>query len=111
MKKINLVTITLLFLSLVSCENNQNNSAKATFNARVLSKGIDCGDIYLIQFNDDVQGLPSNSSDNIFYAINLPSNLQVDDLEVSVNFRIPNDNEKIPCTTRGISYPQIIIEN
>lgn len=104
--------IAVLFLTIVACEsNNQNNQANSTFNARVLGKGMDCGNTYLIQFNSDVQGLPPNDFDNVFYAINLPQNLQIDNLQINVNFRIPNNNEKIACTTMGISYPQIIIEN
>jgi hypothetical protein len=110
--KIIKVLIGILFFTFISCENNSKNELiNSSFNARIIGKGLDCGNTYLIQFYDNVEGMPPNSFDNIFYAINLPPILQVNDLEVNVNFRTPNDNELMACTTMGITYPQIIIEN
>ncbi len=107
-KKISVLLV--LFLLTSSCESTEESQQMPDYNAKVLGKGLDCGNIYLIQFDNDVTGLPPNSFDNTFYALNLPANLQIDNLQVNVAFRAPNPDEMVACTTMGIGYPQIVIE-
>lgn len=75
----------------------------------VIGKGLDCGNSYLIKFNDDFSGIPENSFDNTFYEINLPDEFKIDGKSVYIEFRDPKDEEIMGCTTMGPSYYQIFI--
>lgn len=110
MKRIISITILTVLISLTSCEKVEPQlTEQNTFNAVVKSKGLDCGNTFLIEFNEDVQNLPNNTMDNIYYAINLPDEYKVEGTEINVVFRQPEDEEYIACTTMGTTYPQIYI--
>lgn len=96
---------------MLSCNNSDDNDNQENFNAIVLTQGLDCGDSYLIQFNDNAENVPSNTTDNIFYEINLPEDYRVNNLEINVTFRLPNENELMNCTSQDDAYPQIYIES
>lgn len=109
-------TIFLIFLGLAfinfSCKKEEKEIVeqnKNVHNATVLGIGLDCGDSYVIQFNDNITGLPVNSSSNRYYELNLPDEFKVDGLSVYIEFRAPENDEGMMCTTMGPSYPQIYI--
>lgn len=106
MKKFLFIFISFTFV-LLSCSKDETEDDM--FNATVLEKGIDCGDLFLIQFNKDVSGLPKNDFDNIFYAINLPEAFKVKEKQIKVKVRKPKNEEAMPCTTVGIGYPHLYI--
>lgn len=102
-----------IFLSFSCSKNDDNqNNMKSTLvtNAIVLNKGLDCNNAYLIKFNNNVANIPVNSTNNIFYEINLPNQYKVDNLPIYVTFRLPTNSEIMNCTALGIAYPQIYIE-
>jgi hypothetical protein len=106
-------TLILTFLSffmLLSCSNSDDNSDNLN-NAKVLRVGMDCGDTYLIKFFDGYSNIPQNAAQNTFYAINLPEEYKIENLEIHINYRLPNENEILNCTSEDIAYPQIYIEN
>lgn len=70
---------------------------------------MDCGNAFLIQFNDNVTGLPYNTHDNIFYEINLSESYKINGKKIKVEYREPFDNEIMFCTAMGPGYPQIYI--
>ena len=78
-------------------------------NATVLGRNISCGSLFLIKFDDDVYLLPINTSDNIFYGINLPKEYKIKGIRIKVEFREPFNDEVKPCRAMGLSYPQIYI--
>jgi hypothetical protein len=80
-------------------------------NATVLGRGLDCGDIFLIRFDADVQDLPFSImlTSNTYYAINLPEEYKIEGIRVSVQFRLPKDDEFIACTAMGPAYPAVFI--
>ena len=86
-----------------------NKESVTASNTKVLSRGMDCGDTFLIQFNDGVAGVPANNYDNIFYADNLPEAFKVENTTIHVSFRVPTDSETMACTAQGIAYPHIYI--
>ncbi|WP_445737324.1 hypothetical protein [Mariniflexile sp.] len=102
-----ILTYTLLIFIISSCSNSETDSKP--FNAIVLQKGLDCGNSYLIKFNDGVSGLPQNAFNNVFYEINLPDAYKVEGKPIYATFRLPKDNEYMACTTLGIGYPAIYI--
>ncbi|MFK5958691.1 MAG: hypothetical protein QM495_07440 [Lutibacter sp.] len=105
MKKISLILIGFTFL-LISCNNDDDNNE--LFNAVVIGKGLDCGDSFLIKFNENITRLP-NTIDNTFYEINLPNEFKEEGKEIKVDFREPKDNEFLLCTTLGPGYNVIYI--
>lgn len=106
-------TLILTFISffmLLSCSNSDDeNTNDLINNAKVLRVGMDCGNTYLIKFNNDYSNIPQNTTENTFYAINLPEQYKVENLEIFINFRLPNENEIMNCTTEDIAYPQIYV--
>ncbi len=108
-----LILSLVIFLTFSSCSNSDDTASQSitNFNAKVLYKGVDCGDNFIIQFNSNAINIPTNTTNNIFYEINLPNQYRVNNLDIYVTFRQPNNNEIMNCTTQGISYPQIYIES
>ena len=108
-----LIFSTFIFF-IISCSKNEDNQNTTTptfvANATVVNQGIDCGNAYLIKFNNGVAGVPPNSTNNVFYEINLPSQYKVVNLPIFVTFRLPTNSEIMNCTAQGIAYPQIYIE-
>lgn len=105
MKRISLLLLGFTFL-VISCSNDDDHHE--VFNAVVIGKGVDCGDSFLIKFNEGVSGLPK-SVDNTYYELNLPEELKVAGKEIKVDFRTLKENEYIPCTALGIAYNIIYI--
>ncbi len=106
----------ITFFILTSCNEDNgtiliedDEATLNSFNATVLSVGIDCGDSFLIKFNDDVENLPENNFDNVFYEINLPIEYKVEGLQINVTFREPTNEELMICSSFGFLYPQIFI--
>jgi len=106
MARFRLIFIIMSLLAISCCKNEIEDK---WYNAIVIRKGMDCGNTFLIQFNEDVTGLPDNTSNKTFYAINLPEEYKVSGKKIIVEFREPNTSEMIVCTTMGIGYPQIYI--
>ena len=106
LKKISAIFIAVVILS---CSNN--DSTQELFNAVVVGKGLDCGNAFLIRFNDDVPGLPENTFENIYYEVNLPEAYKVEGKQLYVEFRnIDIDKDKpIICTHLGPGYPFIYV--
>lgn len=103
--------LLFLFISIFLLSCNKTDNQNDTFNAKVLHTGLDCGNSCLIKFYDGVNNVPANSTDNIFYEINLPEQYKINGLDINVNFRTPNNDELMGCTTMDITYPQIFIIN
>jgi hypothetical protein len=105
-----LILTLLSFFMLLSCSNSDDNSDNLN-NAKVLRVGMDCGNTYLVKFFDSYSNIPQNTAQNTFYAINLPEEYKIENLEIHINYRLPNENEILNCTSEDIAYPQIYIEN
>ena len=104
MKRQFLILLGLVLL-LISCNKNIYIADEDLYvtgdtlnNATVLGRGMDCGNLFLIKFDDDVYLLPINTSDNIFYGINLPEKYKIKGMRIKVGFREPfNDEMKFDC--------------
>lgn len=104
------IFIILTFSCSKNDDNRNNTIVPLVTNAIVLNKGLDCNNSYLIKFNNDVTDIPVNSTNNVFYEINLPNQYKVNNLPVYVTYRLPTNSEIMNCTNQGITYPQIYIE-
>ena len=72
---------------------NDNEINETSPNATVIGKGLDCGNSYLIKFDDDFSGLPEYSLNNTFYEINLPNEFKIEGTKIYVEFREPENEE------------------
>jgi hypothetical protein len=101
----------IIFLSIaiifISC--NEEKEETISYNATVIGEGLDCGETFLIKFNDNLEGLVDNDFENVFYAINLHNEYKIENLQIEVYFRQPEVDELLICTTLGPAYPQIFI--
>jgi hypothetical protein len=98
---------TILILSvfanlLIGC---QKDEVDYPYEAKVIGRNIDCH-IYSIKFYKDLDAIESilGYSDSIYIAYGLPQDLQVDSLDILLDFRKSKDNELGMCTCLGPSY-------
>ena len=81
MKNFNFLIISL-FVLIISCAKNNQEDVTAFAGATVLGKGTDCGNSFLLKFDDDVMGLPENF-DHTFYEINLPEDYKIEGKKIN----------------------------
>lgn len=105
MKKI-ICTVFVFNFLLISCSKEDANDG--FYDATVLNQQVDCKD-FVIQFRPNAMGLPVDSSENKFSALNLPETYRTEGMRVRVKVRKPNDDEFLACTTLGTRYPEIFI--
>jgi len=82
------------------------------YEAKVIGRNIDCH-IYAIKFYKDLEVVESilGYSNSIYIAYNLPEELQVNELEILLDFRKTRNNELGVCTCLGPSYNWLTVIN
>lgn len=110
MKHLLLILIIALGISLISCDKNDTKQ-EFLFEAKVLGRNSDCG-LYAIQITKNMQNaneIAGTNAGDTFIANNLPSDLQIDGLSISLNIRKIQDSELGICAAMGPSYPWIYV--
>ncbi|HEX2958589.1 MAG TPA: hypothetical protein VHO70_17265 [Chitinispirillaceae bacterium] len=110
MRHLALILIFVLGISFDACDKNDTNQ-NFLFEAKVLGRNNDCG-LYAIQITKNIQNanvITGTNSYDIFIAKNLPSDLQIEGLSISLNIRKIQDSELGICTAMGPSYPWIYV--
>lgn len=105
--KVALILLTII-LEVLSCDHQTDNF----FKVKVIGKGMDCGDIYLVEFQEkleEVYQIVGSKHWNTFYADSLPTEFKKKGITIFIKFRKPSKNEIRPCTARGPAFPLIII--
>jgi hypothetical protein len=107
--KIILLIMSIMFL--FSCEKDITPVQDDYFKVMVLGKGIDCGDVYLVEFVEELEKveLITESHRTIYYGDDLPDEFKQDRIVLQIKFRQPTPEELYPCTTLGPGYPHIRI--
>jgi hypothetical protein len=102
MKTALILTCFLFGFLLITCEKEEFDYP---YEAKVIGRNIDCH-IYSIKFNKDLDVVESilGYSDSIYIAYNLPEDLQINNLDIMLDFRETNDNELGLCSCLGPSY-------
>lgn len=99
-----------MLISLIFTGCSKDKSDDVFYEAIVLQKGLDCGESYLIKFDDGImKNSLSSEEDLTYYEINLPQEYKVEGKRIKVQFREAAADELMMCTTMGFSYPQIFI--
>jgi hypothetical protein len=107
----NTIWILLILFMVISCRKDliEEEPILIESNARVIGKGMDCGDSYIIEFKDGIEGLPENSFGLRFYEIGLPDEYKIPGKQITIEFREPELDEIMSCSLIGPSYPQLVI--
>jgi hypothetical protein len=90
---------------------------KKQYKVKVLGRGIDCGDTYLVEFlcckPEIAEYIGSTNSvsgsSGIYYANNLPQQCKREGIVIDIKFRKTNPDEIQVCTTLGPGYNHIFI--
>ena len=93
----------------VSCEKQEPQVSDEYFKVTVLGKGFDCGNTFVIRFNEEVAELPDSPVKNHYYADNLPEKHKIEGKNIEIQFRFPKEDEMYACTLMGPTYPHIYI--
>ncbi|MBW8358647.1 MAG: hypothetical protein K0M63_02455 [Weeksellaceae bacterium] len=103
--------LLITFLAFTGCR--EDNSAFGTANAYVLQHagmGGPCQDNFLVKILAPTQGIPANTTDNIFMEVNLPEQYRVKNRSITIKFRTPTAAERLTCTGTE-KFPQLFIES
>jgi hypothetical protein len=104
--------LIVLFLGIsigLSCTKDVQIELDEYHKVLVLHKGIDCGNSYLIQFQDPSTEIPANNWKNVFYENNLNEGFKNDSTIAWIKFRELKIGEGGVCSSLGPGYPHIYI--
>jgi hypothetical protein len=111
-----LIAAVLALAALIpSCGGSSQNPTEdlsGYFTVRVVGRGMNCGDVYLVEFVDDVfkmYEVVGSDEFKTFYADSLPEQFKQKNLTLLVKVRKPTPAERYECKSLGPSYPHIII--
>lgn len=108
--KLTFFTSLFTILLLAGCEKDE--TVYTEFHITVSGQGIDCGDLYLIDFHDNLEELyqiTGNESWQRCYAYDLDEVFKVQGKELIVKIRKSSEDELFACTTLGPGYPWVKI--
>ena len=106
--------ILLLFIGL-SCE--KENPEKEYFVVEVIGKGMDCGDTFLVRFQEEDESRinkyleQTNAFFPVFYVNNLPEEFKQEGWGLKVTLHKCQSAEFQACTTMGPGFGHICIES
>lgn len=101
------ILITVSFLTSCEKENDTGDLDNFQFEATVISKGLDCGEAFIISLTNREKD--SSIENGTYYADNLDSDFKVPGLKILLNCREPNSDELYACTMMGPTYPHMIV--
>ena len=101
--------ITMLVISF-GCEKEELDYIE--FHVIVYGKGIDCGDLFLLEFSnniDELYQITGLEGWQICYANDLEEKFKVQGKKLLVKIRKPTKDELFACTCLGPGYPWVTI--
>ena len=104
------ITLLSTIILIVSCEHEEREFSQ--FNVTVEGKGVDCGDLYLIKVNDNLEELyriTGQEGWQTCYAYGLAEEYKVEGRKLLVELRAPRKSELFACTTLGPGYPWVTV--
>lgn len=112
-KEISIIAITLIaifsILAIQACKENVSDIPTGTTmaKAKTIRKNM-CEGLYIIQVFEG-EDVPQTTSNNFFYAINLPEEYKKPNLNININYRLPKTNEIPVCPSMEEGYTCIYI--
>jgi len=99
-----------MMILVTSCEDEDVEVSR--FNVTVIGKGIDCGDLFLIEVNDNPEALYRITGQEVWqtcYAYGLGEEYKVKGKKLLIELRAPRKRELFACTTLGPGYPWVTV--
>lgn len=112
-KEISIIAITLIaifsILAIQACKENVSDIPTGTTmaKAKTIRKSM-CAGLYIIQVFEG-EDVPQTTSNNFFYAINLPEEYKKPNLNININYRLPEAKEIPVCPNMEEGYTYIYI--
>ena len=112
-KEISIIAITLIAIfsiwAIQACKENVPDIPTGTkmAKAKTIRKSM-CDGLYVIQIFEG-EDIPHTTSNNSFYAINLPEEYKKPNLNININYRLPKTNEIPVCPSMEEGYTCIYI--
>ena len=106
------ITLAALVLSCGGSSQNPTEDLRGYFTVRVVGRGMNCGDVYLVEFVEDLfemYEIVGSDEFKTFYADSLPAQFKQKGQMLLVKFRKPSPAEQYECRSLGPSYPHIVI--
>lgn len=103
MKHAQIFIILLSFFLFTNCDKDEEKSFQ--FQAIVLTKGLDCGDTFLIDVTN-ISGDPTIEN-GVYYAFDLSDDMKINGIKIQFNSRVPEIDEIRGCSMMGPTYPHI----
>ena len=103
-------SLFVAIILLAGCEHEHIELSQ--FNVTVEGKGVDCGDLYLIRVNDNLEELyriTGREGWQTCYAYGLAEEYKVEGKKLLVELRAPRKSELFACTTLGPGYPWVTV--
>lgn len=116
MKNFLKILFVLFLVSFASCKDEVENAGDEKFQVEVLGKGMDCGDLFLIRFEEnDEERLnnylqPNNAFYPVFYALGLPDELKQEGLFLEITIGDCETDDIPACTALGPGYGLVCVE-
>ena len=112
-KVTSIIAITLVAIfsiwTIQACKENVPDIPTETTmaKAKTIRKSM-CEGLYIIQIFEG-EDIPQTTSNNSFYAINLPEEYKKPNLNININYRLPKTNEIPVCPSMEEGYTCIYI--
>jgi hypothetical protein len=113
------IIITCALLASFSCKKDEaaasesaqleTNESSTPSKATVMGPGMDCGDSWIVAFEDSFPVQQGAWFVHIFQEINLPDHLKIEGIAVNAWVRSPTLEEGLWCTFLGPTYAGIYI--
>ena len=107
MKRLFYLSVVLCGVLLLSCKEDPVTVDTYQYEATVVGRGSDCGDLFTIALKRI--DTDTTFEDGTYYADNLSADFQEAGVKLYINARVPNDDELVACTTMGPAYPHLFI--
>lgn len=117
MNKLKLLSGIFLLVFIVGCFGCQKDDEEVEiFQVEVIGKGFDCGDVFLIKFNEEDENKVRKYHENsnafypVFYAINLIEEHKEKELILNVTLEKCGAIDLPFCTTMGPGFGRVCIK-
>ena len=112
-KATNIVAMALIVVlsvwAMQACKKNVPDMPTGTKMAKAKTIGRSmCDGLYIVQIFEG-EDIPQTTSNNSFYAINLPEEYKKPNLNININYRLPKTNEIPVCPSIEEGYTCIYI--
>lgn len=116
MKALKLFPLLIFCMFFFSCKEEGDKESEV-FRVEVLGKGMDCGNLFLIRFEEDDESRVTkyleytNAYYPVFYAVGLSDEFKEPGVFLNITVGRCSSNEFVACTALGPGYGLVCIKS